>query len=190
PAIKHPLVTVPVHNLLVLAGMVAYGLTSDIRTVLLKGLFTLVPLQVLYDLVLLNAIGTPKLTNVPLLVASALLITVVLSVPVFVVLLVFGAPLASHLPETMLLSLHLAVLVFNPLLVVFKIDLHAFTAIFKVTQVYRLIFSNLVLASSFMAIVGTWMGVIPIPLDWDRPWQQWPVTLLFGAYLGTTGGGL
>ena len=25
---------------------------------------------------------------------------------------------------------------------------------------------------------------VPIPLDWDRDWQKWPVTIVTGAYLG------
>lgn len=25
---------------------------------------------------------------------------------------------------------------------------------------------------------------VPIPLDWDREWQKWPVTIVTGTYLG------
>jgi len=33
-------------------------------------------------------------------------------------------------------------------------------------------------------VVGAWLGAIPIPLDWDREWQKWPVTIVTGAYVG------
>jgi len=33
-------------------------------------------------------------------------------------------------------------------------------------------------------VVGGWLGVIPIALDWDRPWQAWPLTPAFGAIFG------
>lgn len=33
-------------------------------------------------------------------------------------------------------------------------------------------------------IIGAWIGAIPIPLDWDRDWQKWPVTVVTGAYMG------
>jgi len=33
-------------------------------------------------------------------------------------------------------------------------------------------------------MVGAWAGAIPIPLDWDRDWQQWPVSCCYGALLG------
>jgi phosphatidylinositol glycan class F len=32
--------------------------------------------------------------------------------------------------------------------------------------------------------VGAWLGAVPIPLDWDREWQKWPVTIVTGAYIG------
>lgn len=33
-------------------------------------------------------------------------------------------------------------------------------------------------------ILGAWLGAVPIPLDWDREWQAWPVTVVVGAYVG------
>lgn len=32
--------------------------------------------------------------------------------------------------------------------------------------------------------LGAWFGAVPIPLDWDRPWQAFPITILTGAYFG------
>lgn len=34
------------------------------------------------------------------------------------------------------------------------------------------------------ALLGMWLGAIPIPLDWDRPWQKWPVTCVIGTLVG------
>ena len=34
------------------------------------------------------------------------------------------------------------------------------------------------------AILGSWLGAFPIPLDWDRPWQAWPLTCVIGCYSG------
>ena len=36
----------------------------------------------------------------------------------------------------------------------------------------------------FALQVGSWLGAIPIPLDWDRDWQAWPITIVTGSYLG------
>ncbi|KAM6501350.1 GPI biosynthesis protein family Pig-F domain containing protein [Amanita muscaria] len=34
------------------------------------------------------------------------------------------------------------------------------------------------------ALTGCWIGAIPIALDWDRPWQAWPLTPAYGAICG------
>ncbi|CAG8603466.1 9781_t:CDS:2 [Paraglomus occultum] len=38
------------------------------------------------------------------------------------------------------------------------------------------------------SVVGAWLGSIVIPLDWDRPWQVWPIPCVLGAYFGYTTG--
>jgi phosphatidylinositol glycan class F len=37
-----------------------------------------------------------------------------------------------------------------------------------------------------LALLGAWTGAIPIPLDWDRPWQKWPVSCSAGAMVGAS----
>ena len=32
--------------------------------------------------------------------------------------------------------------------------------------------------------VGAWLGAVPLPLDWDRDWQVWPISCCLGAALG------
>lgn len=33
--------------------------------------------------------------------------------------------------------------------------------------------------------IGAWLGAVPIPLDWDRPWQVWPLTCVLGTFGGS-----
>ncbi|KAI9056467.1 PIG-F-domain-containing protein [Trametes sanguinea] len=40
------------------------------------------------------------------------------------------------------------------------------------------------------AAIGCWAGAIPIGLDWERPWQAWPLTPAFGAVGGYIAGSL
>ena len=35
------------------------------------------------------------------------------------------------------------------------------------------------------ATFGAWLGAFLIPLDWDRPWQVWPLTCVIGSYCTT-----
>jgi phosphatidylinositol glycan class F len=31
-------------------------------------------------------------------------------------------------------------------------------------------------------LVGAWVGAFAIPLDWDRPWQPWPISSAYAAF--------
>ncbi|XP_020414423.1 uncharacterized protein LOC18781784 isoform X2 [Prunus persica] len=33
-------------------------------------------------------------------------------------------------------------------------------------------------------IIGAWFGAFPMPLDWERPWQEWPICVSYGAIAG------
>ncbi|KAJ5718974.1 hypothetical protein N7493_007429 [Penicillium malachiteum] len=44
--------------------------------------------------------------------------------------------------------------------------------------------ADAVWGGAFGTVLGAWFGAIPIPLDWDRPWQAFPITILAGAYMG------
>ncbi|XP_051183485.1 uncharacterized protein [Lolium perenne] len=34
------------------------------------------------------------------------------------------------------------------------------------------------------AVIGAWLGAWPMPLDWERPWQEWPICVTYGAIAG------
>ncbi|KAF4363792.1 hypothetical protein F8388_000457 [Cannabis sativa] len=34
------------------------------------------------------------------------------------------------------------------------------------------------------AVIGAWFGAWPMPLDWERPWQEWPICVSYGAISG------
>jgi len=38
--------------------------------------------------------------------------------------------------------------------------------------------------SGLISIAGAWFGALPMPLDWDRPWQVWPVSCTYGCLIG------
>uniref|UniRef100_A0A060T8U2 Glycosylphosphatidylinositol anchor biosynthesis protein 11 n=1 Tax=Blastobotrys adeninivorans TaxID=409370 RepID=A0A060T8U2_BLAAD len=104
----------------------------------------------------------------------------IMSVLVFALLILFGAPATTYLGETFLCALHISVLSVQPLVFVYNLDSNIWKDIISV---------NLPLNGVYGASVGTWLGAwlgaIVIPLDWDRPWQRWPLPIVGGAYLGT-----
>lgn len=119
-------------------------------------------------------------------------ISIMLSIPVYLTFLLFGAPAGPLTPMTFYLASHVSLIVFFPLLNVYKLtDKNAKKTWWKLLTFqinnWKL---NQMYCSSLGGLVGCWLGVIPIPLDWDRDWQDWPITLLIGAYLGAFVGGV
>ncbi|KAH8893422.1 hypothetical protein GQ53DRAFT_745679 [Thozetella sp. PMI_491] len=94
-------------------------------------------------------------------------------------MILFGAPLLTHLPHTFLCAAHLTALSLFPLFYVHGVDSSAWLALAGFSAPFDEAFGALV-----GAVVGAWLGAVPIPLDWDREWQKWPVTILCGIYGG------
>ena len=37
--------------------------------------------------------------------------------------------------------------------------------------------------NALYSALGAWLGAFPLPLDWDRDWQVWPISCCLGAAL-------
>ncbi|KAJ6037406.1 hypothetical protein N7540_001685 [Penicillium herquei] len=110
----------------------------------------------------------------------SLALTFFLATPVIAVLLVlFGAPLTTHNYETVLCAAHMALLSSSGLIYVHGIDASVWKEVWGFARPI-----DAVWGSAFGTVLGAWFGAIPIPLDWDRPWQAFPITILAGAYMG------
>jgi len=91
----------------------------------------------------------------------------------------FGAPLTSKQPETLLCAAHISLLSSVPLIYCHGVD----TAKWKDIAAFNAPIDE-VFGASLGTLLGAWIGAIPIPLDWDREWQKWPITIVTGAYIG------
>lgn len=94
-------------------------------------------------------------------------------------MILFGAPFLTHISHTFLCAVHLAVLVLLPLFYVHGVDGSAWAVVGGFGAPLDETFGGLV-----GGLVGAWLGAVPIPLDWDRDWQKWPVTIMCGLYGG------
>ncbi|OAA70984.1 GPI biosynthesis protein Pig-F [Akanthomyces lecanii RCEF 1005] len=109
-----------------------------------------------------------------------------LTIPALYALLVlFGAPFLEHTAGTVLCAAHFALLAVFPLVYARGLDRPALVAVAGAAAPLDETFGGLVGAAA-----GAWLGAVPIPLDWDRDWQRWPVTIVVGAYLGAAAGSL
>ncbi|KAF9430029.1 hypothetical protein BGZ76_000993 [Entomortierella beljakovae] len=94
----------------------------------------------------------------------------------------FGAGLVEQAKETSQLACYLSLLTFYPASFVLGSDLESWIRVFvhNSPQSYT---EAAFYCQGMMTIFGAWLGSIVIPLDWDRPWQAWPVPCILGAFL-------
>ena len=94
-------------------------------------------------------------------------------------LVLFGAPLLDHVAHTALCAAHFALLGLFPTFYARGVDAQALVAVAGLAAPLDETLGGLV-----GAVLGAWLGAVPIPLDWDRAWQRWPVTVVVGMYGG------
>ncbi|KAF8915434.1 GPI biosynthesis protein family Pig-F-domain-containing protein [Mucidula mucida] len=120
--------------------------------------------------------------------------TLVVSLVFHFVIVLFGAPIFSSGLNTYLLSLLISLLsVFAPAYTYGTPSLSSDTESMVIRMTWTRLFAEFSIRTpveraiaypSAGAIIGCWLGAIPIALDWDRPWQAWPLTPAFGGLLG------
>ncbi|RKL22604.1 Glycosylphosphatidylinositol anchor biosynthesis protein 11 [Fusarium oxysporum] len=109
----------------------------------------------------------------------SLLLTLILTPALHLLLVLFGAPFLTHVPHTFLCCAHIAVLAIYPVFYVRGSDPVPLQAVVGVSAPFDQTYGGFI-----GTVVGAWLGAVPIPLDWDREWQKWPVTIVVGAYIG------
>ncbi|KAH8112802.1 PIG-F-domain-containing protein [Phellopilus nigrolimitatus] len=125
---------------------------------------------------------------------DALVATLAASFFFHVVLVLFGAPLIGHFSKTYLLALLLSLLIVYPNAYTLKTPalssdpnalVHRLTWLRLFVELSpRTPHERFFVYPAVGAVLGSWMGAFPIALDWDRPWQAWPLTLAYGAIAG------
>ncbi|KAH7883099.1 GPI biosynthesis protein family Pig-F-domain-containing protein [Phlebopus sp. FC_14] len=118
----------------------------------------------------------------------------------YVITILFGAPLSSHVLRTILLAFAVATTAaFPPAFALGCPSLASGTAAMVTRLIWTRLFAELsprnaieraIVYPAVGAVAGAWTGTIPIALDWDRPWQAWPLALLFGSLAGYIVGSL
>ncbi|KAK9450621.1 GPI biosynthesis protein family Pig-F-domain-containing protein [Limtongia smithiae] len=112
---------------------------------------------------------------------TSLILTALLTPLLHAILILFGAPVTVDILATYLLACHLGALSLFPLLCTTgSISLDVWTRILALQHPRSPTY-----AGAVGCVLGAWLGAVPIPLDWDREWQRWPVTIAVGAYAGS-----
>lgn len=108
------------------------------------------------------------------------LILTATTVPLITALqILFGAPFTTHLEHTLLSSAHISLLALFPLFYIHGVDSVRWL---EIASLYAPV--DEVFGAALGCVLGAWLGAVPIPLDWDREWQKWPVTVITGGFGG------
>lgn len=103
---------------------------------------------------------------------------------VYILFVLFGAPFLNSTTSTVLCAVHFILIGVFPVSYTRGMDRDTIVAVAGLSAPLDEPFGALVGAA-----FGAWLGAIPIPLDWDRDWQRWPVTIVIGMYAGSCIGG-
>ncbi|KAK5992315.1 Glycosylphosphatidylinositol anchor biosynthesis protein 11 [Cladobotryum mycophilum] len=110
----------------------------------------------------------------------ALVLSVIATPVVHLLFVLFGAPFLDHVSHTLLCAAHFSLLGLFPIFFARGLDSQALIAVAGASAPLDETFGGLL-----GAVLGAWLGAVPIPLDWDREWQKWPVTIVCGLYAGS-----
>lgn len=99
--------------------------------------------------------------------------------------MLFGAPFLEQIAHTTLCAAHFALLGVFPVIYARGLDNQALVTVAGAAAPLDETFGGLL-----GAVAGAWLGAVPIPLDWDREWQKWPITIVVGIYAGSMVGSL
>lgn len=99
------------------------------------------------------------------------------------VVVLYGAPLLEFALETFSLAVLLSTLTTLRCLCMLGPNVQAWIRVFSRDGAMSVWDTSLQITTG-CSLVGAWLGAFPIPLDWDRPWQVWPVSCTLGATTG------
>ncbi|CAH0605694.1 unnamed protein product [Chrysodeixis includens] len=101
----------------------------------------------------------------------------------FIGIILFGAPVLECHEETLMLSSLLTLLTIFPLILHTGVET-SMQLLFGIKNYGRDTVIEMLVNNALMTICGAWLGAVVIPLDWNTPWQKWPIP----CYLGAIGG--
>lgn len=97
---------------------------------------------------------------------------------------ILGAPVGfEYFPKTFNWSLLMSLLTFVPAACVFGSSWTDWHRIFARTKASEST-DYMISLPAHGAVIGAWFGAWPMPLDWESPWQEWPICVTYGAIAG------
>ncbi|KAI3671485.1 hypothetical protein L1987_87223 [Smallanthus sonchifolius] len=98
--------------------------------------------------------------------------------------IVLGAPVGTrYFQRTLNWSLVMSAFTFVPAASVYGSSWVDWHRIFADTKPNGFI-DYMICVPAYGAVIGAWFGAWPMPLDWERMWQEWPICVTYGTIIG------
>jgi phosphatidylinositol glycan class F len=101
----------------------------------------------------------------------------------FFLAILLGAPLTKKIHETLLWSSVQASVTILPVFLLHGINLEALWRIFVVGVTKSKTERN-IRACGGWSVIGSIIGTAAFPLDWDEPWQEYPIPIVVMCVVG------
>ncbi|XP_077482070.1 phosphatidylinositol-glycan biosynthesis class F protein [Stigmatopora argus] len=102
-------------------------------------------------------------------------------------LVLYGAPLIDSAMETFSLAVLLSSLTTLRCLCMLGPNVQAWIRVFSRHGAMS-VWDTCLQITVALTGLGTWFGAFAMPLDWNRPWQAWPISCSLGAMSGFLSG--
>ncbi|CAO3642204.1 unnamed protein product [Cunninghamella echinulata] len=143
-----------------------------------------VPLLLVGHIVLLSFSLVLKKSFQMGIIGRAIISTVITTLGLHFLIVLFGASLFDKLYNTFLFASYLAV---NTVMPAFEslaptngspwIKIFLQHSPSNTTEIYAY-------TQVICVLIGSWIGAIVLPLDWERDWQVWPISSVISTFLG------
>ena len=114
---------------------------------------------------------------------NALMVYTLAIFPIYCIFVAFGAALFENKTETLVLSFYVSVVTVLPCTLSFRLNYRYFISKLLLFELYSREELDLVV-QVYSVVICIWLSAFLTLLDWDRPWQKWPIPCLAGAWIG------
>ncbi|KAJ1892361.1 hypothetical protein LPJ66_006390 [Kickxella alabastrina] len=116
-------------------------------------------------------------------VLNMILSTLAAATAIYIGFVLFGAPVATQQGETAMAAIVVALLAVTPAILTLEAKVGAWhRALLSVDS--KTLPEKWAAGFFWSTMVTSWAFAYFMPMDWDRPWQKWPIPIVGGAFLG------
>ncbi|GAM19084.1 hypothetical protein SAMD00019534_022590 [Acytostelium subglobosum LB1] len=101
----------------------------------------------------------------------------------YIISILYGAPLTRTFFRTLFFANLLSSMTAVPTSILLGCDPQAWKNMFF-SPIHNSIYETCCTITVVFSLLGAWIGGFAIPLDWDRPWQVWPISCMYGSLVG------